>query len=161
MTPPGKRIALSLGANIGDVESNFSLAAEGLASAGMREIRKSSPFRSEAVECLPGTPPFTNQALTGRWGGSERELLECCKRLETAAGRPPDHLPKTSRTLDIDIIIFGDDVYDDDDLHIPHKKAAGRGFVIFPLAEIAKDWIFPGTCATVVQLAEELSRDSA
>ncbi|MBN1865259.1 MAG: 2-amino-4-hydroxy-6-hydroxymethyldihydropteridine diphosphokinase [Victivallales bacterium] len=153
--------ALSLGANIGDIEANFALAVDGLASAGMCEICRSSLFYSEAVECLPGTPPFTNQALTGLWRGSAHELWECCKGLEIEAGRPPRHLPGTSRTLDIDIIIFGDGVCRDGSLHIPHRKAAGRDFVIFPLAEIAGDWIFPGTYATVGELAEKLARDSA
>lgn len=152
----GTKIALSLGGNIGDVEQTFKEAIAKLAEAGICEIRKSKPYYSKAEDCIPCTPDFTNIAITGFWQNSPIELLELCQRIENEAGRPSNHLPGTSRTLDIDIILFGDKNYSDDRLEIPHPKAASRHFVIFPLNEIAPDWIFPGKGVRISYIYNEL-----
>ena len=152
----GTKTALSLGGNLGDVELTFNKAIAKLAKAGLSEIRKSSSCFSQAEDCLADTPAFTNIAVTGIWPGSPVELLDLCQRIERSAGRPADHLPGTSRTLDIDIILFGEELYADSRLRIPHIKAASRLFVIIPLNEIAHDWIFPGKGVRISQVYDEL-----
>lgn len=140
----GTKIALSLGGNIGDVAKTFDEAIAKLAKAGVGEIRRSSLIQTGAEACAPETPPFTNAAITGQWNKSLDELFNLCQQIEQEAGRPKDHRPGTSRTLDIDIIIFGDTLHKDSRLQVPHPKATSRFFVIYPLCEIAGDWTFPG-----------------
>ena len=150
------KIALSLGGNIGNVPKTFDTAIAKLAKAGVCEICRSSLYHSEAEECIPDTPHFTNLAITGTWSGTPSELLEICQRIEEESGRPSDHTPGTSRTLDIDIILFGNLIYKDYRLQIPHKNALSRLFVILPLSEIAEEWIFPGKDIKISQLSKEL-----
>ncbi len=148
-------VALMLGGNIGDSEAIFGAAAAELERCGMKKLRRSGIYRSAAVDCVPGTPEFSDQALTGEWHASALELLKLCQRLEAAAGRPERHSSRESRTLDCDIIIFGDCVSDSPQLTLPHPRAKKRRFVLEPLAEIAPGWRFPDSGSTVMQ---ELSR---
>jgi 2-amino-4-hydroxy-6-hydroxymethyldihydropteridine diphosphokinase len=150
------KIALSLGGNIGDVPETFEFAIAKLAKAGVCEIRKSSLYHSDAEDCVKNTPPFTNSAITGNWDKSLNELFDLCQKIEQEAGRPKDHTTGTSRTLDIDIILFGDLIYKDGRLQIPHKEALLRFFVIYPLSEIAGDWTFPGKDAKISEILNKL-----
>jgi 2-amino-4-hydroxy-6-hydroxymethyldihydropteridine diphosphokinase len=90
--------------------------------------------------------------MTGIWGESLHELFETCKSIEVKAGRPEGHPRYASRPLDIDIIFFGNLVYHDKILTIPHREASERLFVLIPLADVASDWIFPGKDITVAQM---------
>ena len=150
------KIALSLGGNLGNIPETFDLAIAKLAKAGVCEIRKSSLLHSDAEDCVPDTPPFTNAAVTGTWNGSQDELFDLCQQVEQEAGRSEHHKPGTSRVLDIDIIIFGDLIHKDKRLEIPHPKASTRFFVIKPLSEIAGDWTFPGKGVKICMLLKEM-----
>ena len=153
----GTPVALMFGGDIGDSPAIFAAAAEELERAGMTEMRRSRIFRSAPVDCVPGTPDFSDQALTGVWHGAARELLAVCQKLERAAGRPERHSSREARTLDIDIILFGDAVSDAPELIIPHPRARERRFVLEPLAEIAPDWSFPDTGSTILEEFNRLS----
>lgn len=144
-------VALMLGGDLGDSAAIFAAAAAALERAGMREVRRSRIHRSAPVDCVPGTPDFSDQALTGKWQGSAHELLTLCQQLERAAGRPEVHSSREARTLDCDIILFGDLVSDAPELTLPHPRARLRRFVLEPLAEIAPDWRFPDTGTTILQ----------
>lgn len=91
-------------------------------------------------------------AASGWWGGSPEELRAVCVKLEQCAGRPEKHDSAASRTLDLDIVVFGDELIDTDTLRIPHPKARERLFVLEPLAEIAGDLTFPETSITVTEV---------
>jgi len=143
------KIALSLGGNTGDPVAAFDAAAAALTAAGLRHVCRSSHFRTEPVDCAPGTPPFCNAALTGEWPGSAGELLACCQRLEVEAGRPAEHGFHTPRPLDLDIICFGDEIIRTPVLTVPHPRAQERRFVLQPLAEIAPDMRFADSGLTV------------
>ena len=109
-----------------------------------------------ATVCVPGTPDFADQALTGVWSGTSEELLALCQKLERAAGRPKKHSSRESRTLDCDIILFGDAVSDAPELTLPHPRAKRRRFVLEPLAEIAPEWLFPDSGTTVLHELDSL-----
>ena len=132
-----------MGGNLGDSARIFEEAASGLAAGGVENLRVSGIFRSAAVDCVPGTPDFCDRALTGEWAGGAGELFQLCQRLEREAGRPAVHSSRESRTLDLDLILFGDRRIDQPGLIVPHPRARLRRFVLEPLAEIAPDWIFP------------------
>ena len=143
------KIAIALGANLGNAAETFQEAVARLEAAGVRHCRLSALIRTAPVDCAPGTPDFFNAALTGEWTGSPEELLHLCQELEIAAGRPRKHGINQSRSLDLDIILFGDTVLQTPALTIPHPRARRRRFVLDPLAEIAADWAFPEDGMTV------------
>ena len=91
------------------------------------------------------------------WAGTAQELVAVCQKLERAAGRPERHSSREARTLDIDIILFGDAVSAAPELTLPHPRARKRRFVLEPLAEIAPDWRFPDTGNTILQEFQRIS----
>jgi 2-amino-4-hydroxy-6-hydroxymethyldihydropteridine diphosphokinase len=135
---------IALGGNIGDVPSAFRRARESLSSAGFRIRRFSSLYRTEPVDCEPGAGAFVNAAVSGFWNGTPSELLALCQRIEAENGRPNEHPHHVSRTLDLDVILFGHETIALPDLTVPHPEAARRGFVMDPLREIEPelaDWL--------------------
>jgi len=156
-TDNGTPVALMFGGDLGDPAASFDAAAAALERAGMGEMRRSGIYRSAAVDCVPGTPDFSDQALTGIWHGTARELFALCQKLERDAGRPENHSSREARVLDIDLILFGDEISDDPALTIPHPRARRRLFVLGPLAEIAPDWHFPDTGTTILREFNRLS----
>ncbi len=152
MKPKLNKIAVALGGNLGNSKEIFSTAINMLAENGVKNIRLSSLARSKPENCPAGSPDFTNAALTGQWAASPQKLLELCRQIEIAAGRPENHGFNTPRTLDLDIILFGNEIINTEVLQIPHPRASKRLFVLKPLAEIAPDWIFPDSGKTVEQV---------
>jgi len=141
---PETLCVIALGGNIGDVPEAFRRACKALSDAGFRIRRFSSLLRTAPVGCEPGAPEFTNAALSGFWNGSASELLRVCQRIEADNGRPNDHVYHVSRTLDLDIILFGRETIDLPDLKVPHPEAAKRDFVMDPVREIEPelaDWL--------------------
>ena len=135
---------IALGGNIGDVPAAFRRAREALSNAGFRIRRFSSLYRTTPVDCEPGAPLFTNAAVSGVWDGSAHDLLGLCQSIEAANGRPNDHAHHVSRTLDLDIILFGRETIRLPDLTVPHPEAARRDFVMNPVREIEPelaDWL--------------------
>ncbi|NCB32157.1 MAG: 2-amino-4-hydroxy-6-hydroxymethyldihydropteridine diphosphokinase, partial [Clostridia bacterium] len=120
-------VALALGGNSGDVRAHFDRALSALEAAGVSGIRMSSIHVTAPVDCPPGSADFLNAALTGYCSIPPLELLALCKELERKAGRPAHYPPNSPRPLDIDIILYGDLVYSDDRLTIPHPRAAPAG----------------------------------
>ena len=141
---PETLCVIALGGNIGDVPAAFRRAREALSNAGFRIRRFSSLLRSAPVGCEPGAPEFTNAALSGYWDGTAPKLLRLCQQIEADNGRPNDHAYHVSRTLDLDIILFGRETIRLPGLTVPHPEAARRDFVMDPVCEIEPelaDWL--------------------
>ena len=141
---PETLCVIALGGNLGDVPAAFRRACEALSNAGFRIRRFSSLLTTAPVGCEPGAPEFTNAAVSGFWNSTPSELLRVCQRIEADNGRPNDHAHHVSRTLDLDIILFGRDIVALSDLTIPHPEAAKRDFVMIPVREIEPelaDWL--------------------
>ena len=136
-------VALLFGGNIGDAVMQFDTACRKLEFCGFSVQKRSPVFRTEPVDCVPGTPDFKDQALSGIWNGTARELLELLQQTERHFGRSANHRSDMSRTLDCDIIFFGNQVVNEPDLIIPHPRMHNRLFVLEPLFEIAPDFIHP------------------
>lgn len=133
------RCVLALGGNLGNPENTFRIAIRALEKSGFRVESVSNFLPNPAVECEKDAPPFLNAVLTGYWKGSPRELLALCQQIEACNGRPNSHKPSRSRTLDLDVILFGSLTMQSPDLTIPHPRAAERDFVMIPLREIAPE----------------------
>ena len=152
------RFALSLGGNIGDVESRFTAVESALAAAGVARICRSRTYITAPVGCVPGTPDFKNQALTGETDLSPEVLFCLLQSLERSNGRPAVHSSQESRTLDCDLILWGNEEIHTSLLTVPHPRARQRQFVLEPLAEIAPDMEFPDG-VTVAQALAALQKD--
>jgi 2-amino-4-hydroxy-6-hydroxymethyldihydropteridine diphosphokinase len=99
-------------------------------------------------------PRFLNAAVTGETSLDPRALLTRLLAIEQRFGRERPH-PGAARTLDLDLILHGDEVVDEPDLVVPHPRFRERAFVLAPLAEVAADWRDPVTGKTVRELLRE------
>ncbi len=144
------RVAIALGSNLGDRVAHLTLAAEGLHQL-LSEFRLSTFHDTEPVG-VSAQPRFLNAAAIGITSLSAGELLQQLLSLETAYGRERPYAG-APRTLDLDLILYGEDVIDEPGLHVPHPRFRDRAFVLEPLAEIAPDWRDPVTGMTVAELA--------
>ncbi len=142
------RAYLGLGANLcsdaGDREAALRRAIEMLdAREGIDLVRASSFVETEAdVSLYEGTEPqpdYLNAAAAVDTTLAPRELLRACGDIERALGRVrgPGEIRSAPRTMDVDILLYGDAVVREPDLDIPHPRMHARDFVLGPLAEIA------------------------
>ena len=151
--------ALSLGGNLGDVRAAFRFALERLALApGVAVVATSSLYCTAPWGKLD-QPDFLNMAALLRVTISPRALLDLCLSIERDHGRARlEHWGP--RTLDIDVLTYGDLVVEEPGLSIPHPRLHERAFVLTPLAEIAPDTLVRGVrvaewCARVEGLGVE------
>lgn len=131
---------LALGSNVGDRAAHLAAAATALEAAGVRVAARSRIYHTQSVEG-GGETDFLNAALRVETVLSARALLELCQSIEAASGRalPPRRGP---RSLDIDILLFGDETHDEPDLQIPHPRMMRRAFVLRPLCDVLEGgWI--------------------
>jgi 2-amino-4-hydroxy-6-hydroxymethyldihydropteridine diphosphokinase len=96
-------------------------------------------------------PLFLNAAVVGETALTARQFLEELLGIEAARGRQRPY-PMASRTLDLDLILFGDAVIEEAGLVVPHPRFRGRRFVLEPLAEIAPDLADPVTGRSIADL---------
>jgi 2-amino-4-hydroxy-6-hydroxymethyldihydropteridine diphosphokinase len=151
MTP----IAIAFGSNVGDREQYLKAAVANLAPYVSR-VHLSRLFETEPVD-MPGEQRrVVNAAATGETALPARELLEHMLEIERQLGRTRPH-PGAARTVDLDLILFGDRVIDEPpSLIVPHPRFRERRFVLEPLADVASDWADPVTGLTIAQLLEKL-----
>ena len=145
------KVAIALGSNVGDRESHLAAAVERLQQL-LDNVRVSS-WRQTAPVDVPPQADFLNGALVGDTSLTPRELLDELLRIERERGRvrPYEGAP---RPLDLDLILFGQEMLDEPGLHVPHPRFRERLFVLEPLSEIAADWLDPLTGNSISALLE-------
>lgn len=145
-----KTAYLSLGSNLENREENLLRAIELLASPEVRIVRQSSLYETEPQE-LRNQPWFLNLAVEIETSLFPIQLLGRIHKIEKQLGRQRV-VPKGPRTIDIDILIFGNFVIDTAQLQVPHPRMEERRFVLEPLAEIAPDLRHPVSRRTIREL---------
>ena len=165
------RVFLSIGSNLGERRQNLQAAIQRLRAAeGVHLLEVSRLYETEPWECLPGQMGnragwFLNCVAAVETGLAPAALLSATQEIEAALGRVRSGAPREAgryepRTLDIDILLYGEEVISaSDHLHIPHLLLHERGFVLRPLANLAPDLEHPVLYQTVRELLEGLEDD--
>ena len=149
------RVAIALGSNLGDREDYLRSALDAL-TPSLDRLRIST-FHDTAPVGVGPQPTFLNAAAVGETSLSARALLETLLAVERDLGRERP-FPGAPRTLDLDLILYGDSIIDEaPSLIVPHPRFRERRFVLEPLAEIAPDWRDPVTGQTVEELLRALT----
>lgn len=142
-------VAIALGSNLGDRDRYLRDAISAL-SQSLANLRVSTFHDTDPVG-VGEQPRFLNAAAIGHTNLSARELLALMLDIEQRYGRERPH-PGAARTLDLDLILYGDVVMNEPGLVVPHPRFRERRFVLEPLAEIAGEWIDPVTGKSVSEL---------
>ncbi len=158
MTESPHKIALALGANIGDRLAALHAARESLAEH--MSITALSPIYETPPAYVTDQPSFLNAAITGTTGLEPQALLFTVKEIERAIGRKPT-FRNGPRVIDIDILFYDDLQMRTPELTIPHPLIAERAFVLRPFADIAGNWIHPVTNITVSAMLAALPADES
>lgn len=145
---------LSLGSNLGNREQNLKEAVRRASTLG-RVVAVSSFYETEPVE-VTDQPWFLNCVLALETTAEPAQLMRELLRIEHEMGRQR-LVKKGPRSIDIDILLFGNAVVNTPDLTIPHPEMTRRRFVLEPLAEIAPDLLHPVSQKTVTLLLAELA----
>ncbi|WP_061962949.1 2-amino-4-hydroxy-6-hydroxymethyldihydropteridine diphosphokinase [Demequina aurantiaca] len=134
---------LALGGNVGDVEPTLRAAVNDLNRIADIDVVGTSPLVRTDPVGGPEQPDFLNAVIEVSTTLSPRGLLAACQGIEMVHGRERG-VANGPRTLDIDVISYGDEFFEADDLTVPHPRAHERGFVLIPWAYLAPDATLAG-----------------
>lgn len=149
---PAVTAFVGLGANLGDPESQVRRAIAALGSIpATRVLAASSLYRSDPVG-VGDQPEFVNAVAKIETGLGARALLGELLATEILFGRKRE-FPGAPRTLDLDLLLYGDREIAEADLRVPHPRMHERAFVLAPLVEIAPEAVIPGKGQAVILLA--------
>ncbi len=151
---------VALGSNLGDSAATLESALAALERLAAGPLLRSSLWRSAPVNCPPGSPDFLNAVVAFEPQGIEtpESLLEKLQTIELHFGRRRTGVMNEARSLDLDLIAFGNERRVTPHLTLPHPRGAQRAFVLAPLAEILPDFRAPGWPACAAELGRAIDQ---
>jgi 2-amino-4-hydroxy-6-hydroxymethyldihydropteridine diphosphokinase len=156
-------VGIALGSNLGDSTAELDAGIMFLRLIAIHnQVRESPRFKTTPVDCPPGSPPFLNSVAELRLDSVQftpLNLFGSLEEFEFERGRSPLRDTNAPRPLDLDIIYYGVERFDQMGLIIPHPRAHRRRFVLEPLSHLRPDLILPGQTKTVTELLADLSPD--
>jgi 2-amino-4-hydroxy-6-hydroxymethyldihydropteridine diphosphokinase len=138
------RAYVGLGANLGDRESTLRAAVDALGAEDGIEVVAVSTLRETEPVGVGEQPPFLNGVLALDTTLMTRDLLDLLLAVEHRFGRVRVAGEHDPRTLDLDLLLYGDEEIDEPGLTVPHPRLHERRFVLEPLAEVAPGLVVPG-----------------
>lgn len=150
------RAFVGMGSNLGDRAGNLLLGVRGMLGAGLAVVRLSAVYETEPVGVAEEQPPYLN--MVAELGGAlpaPEQLLARLLRIEYALGRRRES-PRAARTLDLDLLLYGDELRATEFLRLPHPRLHLRRFVLVPLAELAPEARHPALHETYAGLLAAL-----
>lgn len=154
-----KRAYIALGSNLGDKERFLREAVEGLNACPEIRVKRCSSFLTTAPYGGVEQDDFLNGAVEIETLLTPDALLDELHRLEQAANRTRE-IHWGPRTLDLDILLYEDEIIQTERLTVPHADMTNRDFVLVPMAEIAPHTLHPVCRKTMSQLLDELRNRS-
>jgi 2-amino-4-hydroxy-6-hydroxymethyldihydropteridine diphosphokinase len=156
---PIRRAVISIGSNLGERRVNLQGAVDSLADTPEVWVTGVSPvYETVPVDAPEGSKDFLNAIVLLDTTLAARTLLERALAVESAYGREREGEPNAPRTLDVDLIVVGDRRADEEDLVLPHPRAAERAFVLVPWLDLEPDAEIPGV-GPIAELVEKTGRD--
>ncbi len=153
------KVAIALGSNLGDRRAHLDWAVQRLGSL-LTNLRLSTISETAPVGVPDEQPPYLNAVVVGETALDPEALLEALMAIERERGRERASF-RAARTLDLDIVLYGDRVIHEGGLEIPHPRFRERAFVLRPLAELEPGWVDPVTGTDVGRLWHRLQTASA
>jgi 2-amino-4-hydroxy-6-hydroxymethyldihydropteridine diphosphokinase len=157
------RVGIAFGSNLANRREYLHSAREKILQTAHAKapFLFSSLYETDPIGCEPGAQKFLNAVMELDYEGEPDRLLSELRRIEESLGRNPDHPRNASRTVDLDLLYFGDRKIDGAELQLPHPRLHERRFVLAPLADVRPDLILPGQTAPIRVLLKNLADDSA
>ena len=154
------RTAVALGSNVGDRLENLRTARSAIFDLVNVNppILASAVYETEPVGCEPGAKKFLNAVIEFEYEGDPAHLLDRLISIEEALGRKRGHPQNVSRTMDIDLLYYGDQRINNAALQLPHPRLHLREFVLRPLADIRPDLMPPAQKKSIRELLGEVER---
>lgn len=151
------KAGIAIGSDLGDRLEHLKQARDFLCSISDGGWLLAAPvYETPPVDCPPGTPAFLNTVVEIESSLPPDELMRRLLQFEESHGRPNAHGRNTPRTVDLDVLYFGDLVKKEGIVMLPHPRLHERRFVLQPLADIRPELVVPGLGRTVRQLLASL-----
>jgi len=151
------KVYIGLGSNLDDPQAQLEKAIIAFEKIPSSSVVKTSSFYKSKPVGPQDQPDYINAVVELDTGLSAAVLLDYLQEIENEHGRVRGQ-KWGARTLDLDILLFGDEIIHDDRLTVPHEEMHKRGFVLFPLDEIAPDCVIPDL-GTVHSLLQQVNTD--
>ena len=154
MQPERRRVYIAIGSNLASPLEQVNAAIQAIGEIPDSRIMAVSSFYRTPPLGPQDQPDYLNAAVALETALTPEELLNHTQRIELQQGRVRKAERWGPRTLDLDIMLFGDEVINTERLTVPHYDMKNRGFMLWPLVEIAPELLFPGNTPLRTYLAQ-------
>lgn len=150
---------IALGSNQGDRELNLLRAVAEIGKLPSGKVTALSPFYETSPVGVTDQPLFINAVLRFTTELAPHDLLDCLQHIETAVFSRKKTLRWGPRKIDLDLLLYGDEIINSEELTVPHPRMAERRFVLQPLSDIAPGVVHPALGITIAELLAALRSD--